>query len=148
MTLRDSKTSEESLPARLIRTFVYSEPETDPDPEEMEEGKEQSPPLQKLPSTPTRSVGGYLDYEGWRDCQRFLELDCALKRSGLDEAPETFATRRCTARLAGGSQCGNRFARTGDYPGSRCPDHRNRSYKVRPESRPGDGNSGSLLRCA
>jgi hypothetical protein len=35
--------------------------------------------LEKLPPGPTRSLGGYFDYELWPDCERFLELDRALQ---------------------------------------------------------------------
>jgi len=35
--------------------------------------------LEKLPASPFRSVGGYLNYAGWPDCQRFLELDRAIQ---------------------------------------------------------------------
>ena len=35
--------------------------------------------LKKLPTSPFRSVGGYLSYAGWPDCERFVELDRAIK---------------------------------------------------------------------
>jgi len=35
--------------------------------------------LRKQPSSPFRSIGGYLDYAGWPDCQRFIELDRAIQ---------------------------------------------------------------------
>jgi hypothetical protein len=38
------------------------------------------PPLPRLSPRPFRSLGGYFDYEGWSDRQRFLELDEALRR--------------------------------------------------------------------
>lgn len=41
--------------------------------------------LRKLPPSPFRSVGGYLDYAGWSDCQRFMELDRLIQVS----APES-----------------------------------------------------------
>jgi hypothetical protein len=39
-----------------------------------------SAPLQTLPASPWRSVGGYLDYQGWAARDRFLELDKAIAR--------------------------------------------------------------------
>ena len=36
--------------------------------------------LKKLPTSPFRSVGGYLNYARWPDRQRFMELDRAIKR--------------------------------------------------------------------
>jgi hypothetical protein len=38
-----------------------------------------SPPLVRLPPSPFRSLGGYFNYEGWPDQQRFVELDEALR---------------------------------------------------------------------
>jgi len=35
--------------------------------------------LEKLPNCPFRSVGGYLNYAGWPDRQRFMELDRAIQ---------------------------------------------------------------------
>jgi hypothetical protein len=35
--------------------------------------------LRKLRPSPFRSIGGYLDYRGWPDCQRFMELDRAIQ---------------------------------------------------------------------
>jgi hypothetical protein len=40
--------------------------------------------LTKLASSPFRSLGGYLNYEGWSDRGRFMELDEALRRRGRD----------------------------------------------------------------
>jgi hypothetical protein len=37
------------------------------------------PLLVKLPPSPFRSLGGYLNYEEWPDRQRFMELDEALR---------------------------------------------------------------------
>jgi hypothetical protein len=36
--------------------------------------------LRRLPPSPSRSLGGYLDYAGWPDRERFMELDLTLKR--------------------------------------------------------------------
>jgi hypothetical protein len=36
--------------------------------------------LERLPNSPFRSVGGYLNYAGWPDCERFIELDRAIQR--------------------------------------------------------------------
>ncbi len=37
-------------------------------------------PATKLPPGPWRSLGGYMDYSGWADRERFLELDAAIAR--------------------------------------------------------------------
>jgi hypothetical protein len=37
------------------------------------------PLLVRLPPSPFRSLGGYFNYEGWPDQQRFMELDGALR---------------------------------------------------------------------
>ena len=37
------------------------------------------PLLVRLPPSPFRSLGGYFNYEGWPDQQRFMELDEALR---------------------------------------------------------------------
>jgi hypothetical protein len=46
------------------------------------------PPLVKLPLSPFLSFGGYFNYEGWPDQQRFMELDEALRRTAL-ESPQS-----------------------------------------------------------
>jgi hypothetical protein len=40
--------------------------------------------LRKQPPGPFRSLGKYLDYEGWPGCQRFMELDQAIQAEALD----------------------------------------------------------------
>jgi hypothetical protein len=42
------------------------------------------PQHRRLPPSPTRSLGGYFDYAGWADQERFVELDRIL-RSKADE---------------------------------------------------------------
>ena len=43
--------------------------------------------LPKVPPSPWRSLGGYLDYSSWKDRDRFLELDRAIARSrGMEDA--------------------------------------------------------------
>jgi len=42
------------------------------------------PRLRKLPPGPSRSLGGYLDYEGWPDRDRFMELDRALRQAARE----------------------------------------------------------------
>ena len=42
------------------------------------------PRLRKLAPGPSRSLGGYLDYEGWPDRERFMELDRALQHSAQE----------------------------------------------------------------
>lgn len=37
-------------------------------------------PAKKLPPGPWRSLGGYMDYSGWDERERFLELDAAIAR--------------------------------------------------------------------
>jgi hypothetical protein len=59
------------------------------------------PRLRKLPPGPSRSLGGYLDYEGWPDRERFMELDRALQHAAdevlgklfMELGPMTFAQR-------------------------------------------------------
>ena len=59
------------------------------------------PRLRKLPPSPSRSLGGYLDYEGWPDRERFMELDRALQHAAdevlgklfMELGPMTFAQR-------------------------------------------------------
>lgn len=118
--------------AELRKLGLYADPAIATCPREVEKaeaGREEVRPLQKLPPSPTRSLGGYLDYDGWRDCERFIELDAALLRrargvrSDAPAAPPS--TRRCTARRADGSRCVNVVEPTADYAGARCSDHRN-----------------------
>lgn len=45
-------------------------------------------PLQKVAAGPWRSLGGYFDYSGWVDRERFLELDRAIARDGDGDEPE------------------------------------------------------------
>lgn len=40
--------------------------------------------LRRLPPGPYRSLGKYLNYEGWPECQRFLELDDAIRAEVQD----------------------------------------------------------------
>jgi hypothetical protein len=42
------------------------------------------PRLVRLPPSPFRSFGGYFNYEGWPDQQRFMELDEALRRQARE----------------------------------------------------------------
>jgi hypothetical protein len=37
------------------------------------------PRRHRLPPSPSRSLGGYLDYAGWPDRERFMELDSVLR---------------------------------------------------------------------
>lgn len=113
-----------------------------------DEAHEEASRPEKLSFTPTRSLGGYLDYDGWPDCERFLELDEALLRRSrirgtadqqpiANRAAEQQIIRRCTAKHTDGSRCPNTFERTRTYTGSRCRDHRHlyglnmlRTYEV------------------
>jgi hypothetical protein len=89
--------------------------------------------LRALPPGPTRSLGGYLDYSGWPDQQRFLELDMALQRQAQEnnnpaadvEPTETLPPlRQCTARVGEGTRCRNKFRPGDDYSGTKCEEHR------------------------
>ena len=42
---------------------------------------EYTPPLQRLPPSEWRSLGGYFDYSLWADRDRFVELDRAIAAS-------------------------------------------------------------------
>ena len=42
---------------------------------------EYNPPLQRLPPSEWRSLGGYFDYSLWADRDRFMELDRAIAAS-------------------------------------------------------------------
>lgn len=93
-------------------------------------------PLQKLPPSPTRSLGGYFDYGEWPDCERFIELDIALLHRSRTtrlvsqaraNAPGSHCRRpapRCTAKRADGSRCEHRVEPTAEYTGGRCAHHR------------------------
>jgi hypothetical protein len=81
-------------------------------------------PLEKLFFTSTRSLGGFFDYENWRDCDRFLELDARISC----QRHEYFA--RCLARSneavslvrdapAGRAGCERVFELTTEYAGAR-----------------------------
>lgn len=58
--------------------------------------------LRKLPASPFRSAGGYLNYAGWPDCQRFMELDRAIQlrahesQNGEDDADTDDQERICS----------------------------------------------------
>jgi hypothetical protein len=45
------------------------------------------PLLVRLPPSPLRSLGGYFNYEGWPDRQRFMELDEALRLKARENPP-------------------------------------------------------------
>lgn len=57
---------------------------------------ESGPPLQKLPPSEWRSLGGYFDYSLWTDRERFMELDRAIVASQrtqlfeLETSPDIF----------------------------------------------------------
>jgi hypothetical protein len=44
--------------------------------------------LRKLPPGPFRSLGQHLDYTGWADCERFMELDREIQRTGDLQMPD------------------------------------------------------------
>jgi hypothetical protein len=90
--------------------------------------------LRKQPPSPYRSLGGYLDYAEWPDRERFMVLDCAIQ----SQAPESHDTdnhtdsddsqvlvplQRCSAVLANGWQCKNKFRMTPDHTDRKCERH-------------------------
>ena len=93
------------------------------------------PPLRKLPHSPSRSLGGYLDYAGWSDSQRFMELDGAIQRQGResvyadrnadsDDSQLLRPVRRCSATPGEGCRCKNIFRSPSDYTGTKYEEHR------------------------
>jgi hypothetical protein len=50
-------------------------------------------PLELLPPSPWRSLGGYLDYSSWPDGPRFLELDRAIEAARKLEAERAISRR-------------------------------------------------------
>jgi hypothetical protein len=48
-------------------------------------------PLQRVPESPWRSLGGFLDYSNWHDRERFLELDRAIAQSAREPEDESSA---------------------------------------------------------
>ena len=86
-----------------------------------------------------RSLGGYLDYTEWPDRERFIGLDCAIRRqvqeghntdnhSDSDDPQVLRPLQRCSAALGNTRQCKNKFRMT--PPDTNCkaidtePDHR------------------------
>ena len=66
-----------SLLLELARAQEFSTPQ----PQEartLQRSYEIGPPLEKLPPSPWRSLGGYFDYCYWADRERFMELDRAI----------------------------------------------------------------------
>jgi hypothetical protein len=90
------------------------------------------PPLRRLPPGPFRSLGGYFDYAGWADCQRFMELDQTIESQLPEDGGghsdsndrEVFCTVRRCSHLVNGVRCRNRFRSTADYVGPKCKEHR------------------------
>jgi hypothetical protein len=91
------------------------------------------PPLEMLPSNPYRSLGGFLNYAGWPDCDRLMELDRAIQRKAQESADDHLDSDepeapppvlRCSKRLPNGIRCRNRFQPTAEYAGWHCEDHR------------------------
>jgi hypothetical protein len=62
--------------------------------------------LRKLPPSPFRSLGGYLDYAEWPDCERFMELDRAIQST-----PESQLT------AGGADSCDSQGSRAEWYSG-------------------------------
>jgi hypothetical protein len=60
---------------------------------------EPQPALQKLPPSPWRSLGQYLDYSDWKDRERFAQLDMAIsvqriRQDRIDALSKTSQSRR------------------------------------------------------
>ena len=60
---------------------------------------EPQPALQKLPCSPWRSLGQYLDYSDWKDRERFAQLDMAIRvqkirQARIDAVSKTSQCRR------------------------------------------------------
>jgi hypothetical protein len=74
---------------------------------------ERSAPIQKLPPSPWRSLGGYFDYDQWADRERFMELDRAIAavQHSLGFEREEFETEAeiLTFRIAGAGDEGGGF---------------------------------------
>ena len=67
-------------------------------------------PLVRLAPGPWVSLGGDLNYEGWKERERFVELDCAI--AVLRSAARTECQRRPSVRHAGAAFSGNWPVRT------------------------------------
>jgi len=91
--------------------------------------------LRKQQPGPYRSLGGYLDYAEWPDRERFMGLDCAIRsqvqerhntdnHTDSDDPQVLLPLRRCSAALANGWQCKNKFRITLDDTDSKCERHR------------------------
>jgi hypothetical protein len=70
------------------------------------------PRLVRLPPSPFRSLGGYFNYAGWPEQQRFMELDDALRRQSR-EGTLTEATP-IRAKWKGASPSGPLFPQQND----------------------------------
>jgi hypothetical protein len=94
--------------------------------------------LRKQPPGPYRSLGGYLDYAEWPDRERFMGLDCAIRRQAEErhntdnhsdsEDPQVLLRlQRCSAARANGWRCKNKFRMAPDDTDSTCERHRTAS---------------------
>ncbi len=97
--------------------------------------------LRKQPPGPYRSLGGYLDYAEWPERERFMGLDCAIRsqaqdrhntenHTDSDDPPVLLRLQRCSAALANGWQCKNKFRMTAADIDSKCERHRTGSSFV------------------
>ena len=50
--------------------------------------------LHKHPDSPWRSLGHYLDYSGWKDRDRFMYLDSAIKSHNIEQARRNASSKR------------------------------------------------------
>jgi len=90
--------------------------------------------LRKQPPGPYRSLGGYLDYAEWPERERFMGLDCAIRRQAQERNNADNQTdsedlqvllrlQRCSAALASGWRCKNKFRMTPDDTDTKCKGH-------------------------
>jgi hypothetical protein len=95
-----------------------------------------APALRRLRPNPYRSLGGFLNYEGWPDCERLMELDRAIQSQAQkhdedwDDSENPAAPHRVhrpSAGSVGGTSGKNRFQPTTEYVGSKGGDHRSGS---------------------
>jgi len=97
--------------------------------------------LRKQPPGPYRSLGGYLDYAEWPERERFMGLDCAIRRqvqerhntdkhTDSDDPQVLLRLQRCLTARANGWQCKSKFRLTADDADSRWERHRTGSSFV------------------
>lgn len=91
-------------PARLRAQVDAARHETQAD-AVIPETEDAPSPLQMLPPGPARSLGGYLDYSGWPERERFLELDRAIARQAEEQRGSDDEARSVNAHRGTTSFC-------------------------------------------